>query len=168
MTDRPDAPRRYRQSAGILLFRRASGSVEVMLGHPGGPFWAHKDDGSWTIFKGEFDDSAERPVDAARREFAEETGFESSALCETDFLDLGTVRQSSGKLVYAFACEGDGDSRATRSNLFDLEWPPRSGRFEQHPEIDRAEWFDLASARTKIMRGQLPFLDRLESALGPE
>ncbi len=165
MTERPDTPKRYRQSAGILLYRRRDNTVEVLLGHPGGPYWAHKDEGSWTIFKGEFDFAAEKPLDAARREFEEETGLELDGSCGSELLDLGTVRQPSGKLVYAFACEGDADATAVESNLFDLEWPPRSGRFEQHPEIDRAAWFDLPRARTMIMRGQVEFLARLERAL---
>jgi predicted NUDIX family NTP pyrophosphohydrolase len=155
------APKRYRQSAGILVWRRCADGIEVLLGHPGGPFWAHKDAGAWTIPKGEFDTEAESPLEAAQREFAEETGFEA----EGDFTDLGTVRMASGKLVFVFALEADFDASAAVSNLFELEWPPHSGRIEGFPEVDRAQWYGIAKARTAIMEGQLEFLERLEAKL---
>lgn len=166
MAEQPaPAPKRHRQSAGILAYRDRGKQLEVLLGHPGGPFWSHKDGGSWTIFKGEFDSANESPLAAAKREFAEETGFDPAVLGE-DLVDLGTHRQKSGKLVYAFAVEADLDAAAVESNVFDLEFPPHSGRFESVPEIDRAEWFALPAAAEKIMPGQLVFLDRLGRLLG--
>lgn len=155
------APKRYHQSAGILAWRDCGNGVEVLLGHPGGPFWAHKDAGSWTIPKGEFDTEGESPLEAARREFAEETGFEVAG----ELTDLGSERMSSGKLVYVFALEADYDASLAFSNLFDLEWPPRSGKIEEFPEIDRTQWFTLLDARPAIMQGQAVFLDRLRDAL---
>ena len=152
---------RYRRSAGVLLYRHGAGGVDVFLGHPGGPLWAHKDAGSWTIPKGEFDIASETPFEAALREFAEETSCE----IDGDFADLGTIKQPSGKTVYVFALEGDLRADDIESNLFEMEWPPRSGKIEQHPEIDRAAWFPLADARERIMKGQLGFLDRLERLL---
>jgi predicted NUDIX family NTP pyrophosphohydrolase len=152
---------RYRQSAGILAWRDSELGIEVLLGHPGGPFWAHKDAGSWTIPKGEFDPAAESPLQAARREFAEETGF----VADGEFVDLGTVRMKSGKIVYVFAVKAEYDASLAVSNLFELEWPPHSGKTEEFPEVDRAKWFGLAEARMAIMEGQLEFLARLESAL---
>lgn len=159
------APRRYRQSAGILVYRRGAHGVEVLLGHPGGPFWVHKDEASWTIFKGEFDSAAETPLDAARREFAEETGFNPAVLGD-DPASLGSHRQRSGKLVYAFAVEAELDAEAVVSNVFDLEFPPHSGRFESVAEIDRAAWYPLPQAADKIMPGQRVFLERLAALLG--
>jgi predicted NUDIX family NTP pyrophosphohydrolase len=156
------APKRYRQSAGILVWRRCASDIEVLLGHPGGPFWAHKDAGAWTIPKGEFDTEAESPLEAAQREFAEETGFDAQG----DFTDLGTVRMASGKLVFVFGLEADFDASAAVSNLFELEWPPHSGKIEGFPEVDRAQWFQIGEARTAIMEGQLEFLERLEAKLG--
>lgn len=156
-------PKRHRQSAGILVFREGPAGLEVLLGHPGGPFWAHKDAESWTVFKGEFDPAEETPLQAAKREFAEETGFDAEALGDA-FLDLGTHRQKSGKLVYTFAIEGALDAGAVASNVFDLEYPPHSGRFVTIPEIDRAEWFDLPTAAERIMPGQRVFLERLAEA----
>lgn len=143
-------------SAGILLYRFGRGGLQVLLAHPGGPFWAGKDDGAWSIPKGVFDDS-EAPLDAARREFGEETGFD----VDGRFLALGTLKQRSRKIVHAWALEHDLDASRIRSNTFALEWPKGSGRFEQFPEVDRAQWFDLHAARTKIHRGQREFLDRL-------
>jgi predicted NUDIX family NTP pyrophosphohydrolase len=143
-------------SGGILLFRRRAGGLQVMLVHPGGPYWANRDEGVWSIPKGLFEEN-ETPLDAARREFAEETGFEVAG----DFIELGVLTQPSGKVVHAFALERDLDTAAIRSNTFALEWPPHSGRIEHFPEIDRGEWFGLARARRKISRGQLEFLDRL-------
>jgi predicted NUDIX family NTP pyrophosphohydrolase len=147
-------------SAGILMWRRsARGDVEVLLGHFGGPFWAKRDAGAWVIPKGliEEGESAEQ---AARREFAEELGTAP----EGPLIPLGSIRQKGGKWVEAFALEGDLDAAAILSNNFTLEWPPKSGRFASHPEIDRAAWFGLAEARTKILPSQLPILDRFEAA----
>jgi predicted NUDIX family NTP pyrophosphohydrolase len=150
-----------RLSAGLLLYRVRQGTVEVMLVHMGGPFWEHKDAGAWSIPKGEYERS-EQPLDAARREFAEETGLVAPA---REPVDLGTVKQPSGKLIRAFAIEGDADASAIRSNSFALEWPRGSGRVQEFPEVDRAEWFELESARAKLVRGQVPFLEELESLL---
>jgi predicted NUDIX family NTP pyrophosphohydrolase len=146
-----------RRSAGIVLFRRRNGSIEVLLGHMGGPFWARRDEGAWSIPKGEHDDD-ENPQDAARREFVEETG---TAVPDGDMIDLGEVRQSSRKLVRAWAVEGDLDETTVVSNTFTLEWPPKSGIHEDFPEIDRAAWFDLATADTKIVAGQRALLATL-------
>jgi predicted NUDIX family NTP pyrophosphohydrolase len=144
------------KSAGVLPFRRKRGRIEVLLVHPGGPFWRNKDLGAWSIPKGEFaaDEAAER---AARREFREELGVELTVpLCS-----LGEIRQRGGKVVEAFAAESDLDVRTIQSNRFEIEWPPRSGRRQTFPEIDRAEWFDLATARDKINKAQTALLDRL-------
>ena len=146
-----------RRSAGILLYRQPDGELEVLLVHPGGPFWARRDAGVWSIPKGEYEPD-EDPMTAARREFTEELGSEPP---EGDLIDLGEVRQKSGKLVRAWALAGDLDPAAVTSNTFALEWPPRSGRTQQFPEIDRAEWFDIPRAREKINPGQGPLLDRL-------
>lgn len=148
-------------SAGILLFRQGMQGLSVLLVHPGGPFWAKRDLGSWSIPKGEYD-SGEEPSAAAAREFGEETGL---ALPPGDLIPLGVVRQPGGKIVTAFALEGDLDSGEVRSNTFELEWPPRSGVRQPFPEIDRAEWFSLAEAAIKIFAAQRPFLERLESAI---
>ncbi len=145
-------------SAGLLLHRGRGDALEVLLVHPGGPFWARKDDGAWSIPKGEFDADAEEPWIAARREFAEELGLEVPEGTRTD---LGDVKQSGGKVVTAFAVAADLDITETRSNTFDLEWPRGSGRTQQFPEVDRVEWFPIDAARTKILKGQLPLLDRL-------
>lgn len=147
------------RSAGILLFRK-SPSIEVLLVHPGGPFFARKDLGAWSIPKGEYADS-EDPLAAARREFQEETG---TALDGT-FLPLTPVKQKGGKEVMAWAVEGDLDPATVASNDFELEWPPRSGKMRHFPEIDRAEWFDLATARKKINERQGAFLAELEAML---
>ena len=145
-------------SAGIVLWRRLdSGVVEVLLGHMGGPYWARKDVGAWTIPKGEIE-PGEEPLDVARREFCEEIGV---PLPPGDINDLGEIRQAGGKTVLAWAVEGDLDASAIVSNTFELEWPPKSGRMQAFPEIDRAEWFDLAGAAEKIVVGQRTFLDRL-------
>ena len=149
-----------RKSAGLLLYRMRDREVEVFLIHPGGPFWAGKDEGAWSIPKGEFTD--EEPLDAARREFQEETGFPASG----DFRPLAPIRQTGGKMVYAWAVEGDCDAGAIRSNTFTLEYPPRSGRWKEYPEADRAAWFPLAEARQKILKSQQPLLDQLEQRLG--
>ncbi|HZC72214.1 MAG TPA: NUDIX domain-containing protein [Jatrophihabitans sp.] len=145
------------QSAGLLLFRRSSDGVEVLLGHMGGPFFARRDAGAWSIPKGEYD-ADEQPLAAARREFEEEFGAPAPS---STLLELGTVRQRNGKRVTAWAVESDFDAAAVVSNTFELEWPPRSGRVQSFPEVDRAEWFDVETARTKMVVGQDALLDRL-------
>jgi predicted NUDIX family NTP pyrophosphohydrolase len=145
-----------KRSAGILLFRRTP-ELEVLLVHPGGPFWASKDLGAWSIPKGEHDDGEDAQA-CAIREFAEETG---SAPSPGELDDLGTVKQKSGKVVRAWALEGDLDAEAIRSNTFTLQWPPRSGRFKDFPEVDRAQWFPVDQARERINPAQAAFLDRL-------
>ncbi|MGU3292324.1 NUDIX domain-containing protein [Williamsia sp. M5A3_1d] len=149
-----------RRSAGLLIHRGTGDGIEVLLGHPGGPFYARKDDGSWSIPKGEYTD--EDPLEAARREFVEEVGI---AVPQGPAVDLGEVRQSSGKIVTAWAVAGDIDVAAAVSNTFEMEWPPRSGTLRSFPEIDRVEWFDLPTAHTKILVSQRPFLERLPDAL---
>jgi predicted NUDIX family NTP pyrophosphohydrolase len=148
-------------SAGILLYRRNNGRLEVFLVHPGGPFWKNKDLGAWSIPKGEYD-AGEDPLAAARREFEEETGH---PLPEGELLPLSELRQPSGKIVTAWALEGD-CSLDIKSNLFSMEWPPNSGKTAQFPEVDKAGWFSLADARAKLLPGQLGFLDQLALALG--
>jgi predicted NUDIX family NTP pyrophosphohydrolase len=143
-------------SAGILMYRHREGGLDVLLVHPGGPFWRKRDLGAWSIPKGELDDG-EDPEAAARREFAEELGIKATGRLRR----LGQVRQRGGKIVLAYALEGTLDVGAVRSNEIPIEWPPRSGRVLQIPEIDRAEWFPLALAREKILLSQQPFLDRL-------
>jgi predicted NUDIX family NTP pyrophosphohydrolase len=143
-------------SAGILMYRNAMQSLEVLLVHPGGPFW-RKDDGAWSIPKGEID-AGERPEDVARREFMEELGSAASGLLRP----LGEIRQRGGKRVHAFAVEGDLDVSTVVSNTFEMIWPPKSGRTQAFPEVDRAEWFALPVARNKILEGQRPLLDRLQ------
>ncbi len=149
-----------RRSAGILLYRRAPG-LQVLLGHMGGPFWARRDEGAWSIPKGEHDDG-EDALDAARREFAEELG---SPVPSTALLPLGELRAGS-KVLTVWAAEGDLDADAVVSGTFPLEWPPRSGRVQHFPEVDRAAWFGLDEARAKLVTGQVPYLDRLEALLG--
>ena len=149
-----------KKSAGLLLFRRRDGRLEVLLAHPGGPLWESKDDGVWTIPKGEFD-ANEDPLDAARREFEEETG----GTPDGDFIPLEPLRQPSGKLIYAWAVEGDFDPTALKSNSFHMEWPPRSGKQGEFPEVDRAEWLTVETAARKISVGQRPFLDQLQLTL---
>jgi len=150
------------KSAGLLLYRLRDGRPEVLIGHMGGPFWAKKDEGAWSVFKGEYDD-AEEPLGAARREFEEETG---SPPPDGDVIDLGEVRQSSGKRVTAWAVEGDFDPTTLKSNTFTTEWPPRSGKQAEFPEVDRAEWFDLETARAKLVKAQAGFIDALARELG--
>ena len=150
-------------SAGLLLYRFREGALEVFLVHPGGPFWAKKDLGVWSIPKGEIDEG-EDPLEAARREFEEETGFHP----EGSFRELEPVRQRSGKIVQAWAVEGDCDAAAVHSNTFPLEWPPRSGRFLDIPEVDRGGWFDIPEATEKILDGQRPLLAQLEQILRNE
>ena len=145
-----------KRSAGLLMFRRKDGELELFLVHPGGPFWAAKDAGAWTVPKGEYVDG-EEPLDAAKREFAEETGFAA----EGEFIDLGTVRQTSGKIVNAWAFEGNCDPEKLVSNFCEIEWPPRSGKRMQIPEVDRGAWFTVGEARSKILKSQLGFLDVL-------
>jgi predicted NUDIX family NTP pyrophosphohydrolase len=145
------------RSAGILLYRRRGDELEVLLVHPGGPFWARRDAGVWSIPKGEYG-SGEDALAAARREFAEELGTPAP---EGPVEDLGEVRQKGGKLVHAWALAGDLDASATVSNTFELEWPPQSGKLIEVPEVDRAEWFPLERAREKINPAQAELLDRL-------
>ena len=146
-----------RRSAGILLHRLAHGAPEVLLVHPGGPFWARRDAGAWSIPKGEYEDG-EDPRACALREFEEELG---AALPPGELVDLGSVKQRGGKLVSAWAAEGDLDVDSVHSNTFTMEWPPRSGRTAEFPEIDRAEWFGVEEAREKLVEAQTEFLDRL-------
>ncbi len=150
-----------RRSAGILVWRKHDDVLEVLLGHPGGPFFAKKDAGAWGVLKGEME-PGEEPFEVARREFVEETGH---ALPEGPAIELGEIRQKGGKLVVAWAVEGDLDPAAATSNTFEMEWPPRSGRTRSFPEIDRVAWFGMEAARTAINPAQAPFLDRLEAAL---
>jgi predicted NUDIX family NTP pyrophosphohydrolase len=144
-------------SAGILLYRHGASGPEVLLGHMGGPFWARKDDGAWSLPKGEHGPD-EEPLAVARREFEEETG---SPVPAVDLVPLGECRVTRVKVLTVWACEGDLDAGACRSNTFELEWPPRSGRMQEFPEIDRAAWFAVDEARAKLVKGQVPFLDRL-------
>jgi predicted NUDIX family NTP pyrophosphohydrolase len=146
-----------KRSAGLVLYRRRAGGLEVLLVHPGGPFWTKKSGGVWSIPKGEYE-PGDDPLEAARREFEEELG---SAPPDGATVELGEVRQKSGKLVCAWALEGDLDATAAYSNTFTMEWPPRSGRMQQFPEVDRAEWFGQDAARERINPAQAAFLDRL-------
>jgi predicted NUDIX family NTP pyrophosphohydrolase len=150
-----------KQSAGILLFRRVNGDAEVLLGHMGGPFWAKRDVGGWSVPKGEYEPD-EAPEAAARREFEEELGMPVPA---GDLIPLGTARQSSGKVVTVWALESDLDPSAVVPGTFEMEWPKGSGRTREFPEIDRVEWFDLEQAREKLVAGQRVFLDRLGEPL---
>ncbi len=150
-----------RRSAGVLVHRSGEGGLEVLLAHPGGPYYVKKDDGVWSIPKGELEGD-EEPLTAAVREFTEEMGSPPPA---GEPRPLGEARQRSGKVNLIWAIEGEFDVAGVRSNTFPMEWPPRSGRIRQVEEVDRADWFDLATARVKISPSQLPFLDRLESQL---
>ena len=145
-----------KESAGLLLFRRRATDMEVLLVHPGGPFWAKKDQGAWTIPKGEIGPQ-EDPLEAALRETNEELGV----TIEGDFIPLAPVRQKSGKIIHAWAVEGDFEITDLRSNTFEMEWPPKSGELKSFPEIDKAAWYDLVQARVKINPGQKPLLDEL-------
>ena len=145
-------------SAGVLLFREVDGSLEVLLAHPGGPYWRNKDAGAWQIAKGAVE-PGETPVVAALRETEEELGLR----IEGDLIPLGQLRQAGGKLVHAFAVRADFEPAALISNAFEMEWPPRSGRLESFPELDAVRWFDLAEARAMMLPSQIPFLDRLEA-----
>src|SRR5215470_1311686 len=142
-----------KSSAGLLMFRRPTGALEILLAHPGGPFWARKDDGAWTVPKGEYE-SSEDPLEAAKREFGEETGFGVKG----PFLPLGSLKQPSGKIVSVWTFESDCDPKALASNSFEMEWPPKSGRKTSFPEIDRVAWFGMAEARKKVHKGQEGFL----------
>ena len=150
-------------SAGILVYRYAEAGLEVFLVHPGGPFWAKKDQAAWSIPKGEIE-ADEDPLHAAKREFAEETGIS----IEGDAIDLGSLRQSGGKTVAVFALEGDCDPESLSSNTFAMEWPPHSGQYQNFPEVDRAAWFPVETAREKLHKGQVGFLERLREKLGAE
>ena len=150
-----------RTSAGILLWRRSGDRVEVLLAHQGGPYWVKKDLGHWTVPKGEIEPGEER-MDVARREFLEETGHPVPA---GPLVDLGEITQKSGKVVLAWAVRGDLDPSLAFSNTYDLEWPPRSGRMQSFPEIDRVEWFDLDEAARRLKAAQVPFVDRLRAVL---
>lgn len=143
-------------SAGLLMFRRMEAGLEVFLVHPGGPFWAKKDLGAWSIPKGEYGEG-EAPLEAAKREFHEETGF----MVDGEPFELGTVRQAGGKIVSVWAMEGDCDPAKLVSNTCSIEWPPRSGRRMEIPEVDRGAWFGIAAARERILKSQLPVLDLL-------
>lgn len=146
-----------KRSAGLLIYRRKARGLEVFLVHPGGPLWARKDLGAWSIPKGECSDQ-EDPLAAARREFAEETGMK----VDGDPVELGTIRQAGGKLVTAWACEGDFDAERLVSNTIEMEWPPRSGRKVKFPEVDRGAWFTIREAGEKILASQRELLQRLE------
>jgi predicted NUDIX family NTP pyrophosphohydrolase len=149
-----------KNTAGLLLYRRR-GELEVFLVHPGGPFWAKKDAGAWSLPKGELAEG-EDPLQAAKREFTEETGFP----IDGEFLRLDPVKQSGGKVVHAWAIEADCDPSQVRSNLFSMEWPPKSGTTKEFPEVDRAAWFTIPEARKRIVAGQIGLLDQLNSLLG--
>jgi predicted NUDIX family NTP pyrophosphohydrolase len=150
-----------RQSAGILLYRLNNKNLEVFLVHPGGPFWKNKDEGAWSIPKGEFGDK-EDALDAAIREMEEETGYRIEDKCTP----LSTVKQKSGKIIHAWACRGDVDPAKIRSNEFEMEWPPRSGKKTKFPEVDKAAWFDSDTAKKKINPGQVNLITELESKIG--
>jgi predicted NUDIX family NTP pyrophosphohydrolase len=162
LADRLKAKRGVVSSAGILLYRQTNAKLEVLLVHPGGPYWRKKDAGAWSIPKGEMYEGEDAEV-AASREFSEETGAKLSEPLEP----LGEIRQRGGKRVIAFAVEGDLDVDRIKSNTFEIEWPPRGGKMQNFPEIDRAEWFDLPSAHSKIIEGQRPLLDRLAELVRP-
>jgi len=163
-TRKPKVDKSGRTSAGLLVWRRRKGRLEVLLGHPGSPYFAGKDADHWTVLKGEVEPT-EDLISVARREFAEETGHQPPA---GPLIDLGEIRQKSGKLVRAWAVEGDLDPETALSNSFEMEWPPRSGRVREFPEIDRVAWFRLPAARVAIKAAQAPFLDRLERMVGDE
>jgi predicted NUDIX family NTP pyrophosphohydrolase len=150
-----------KRSAGILLFRRVDADVQVLLGHMGGPLWARRDAGGWTIPKGEYQPD-EEPLDAARREFAEELGLPAPA---ADLIELGSIKQAGGKVVTAWAGEGDVDPAAIVPGTFDLEWPKGSGQIQQFPELDRVAWFGVDEAAQKLVAAQREFLDRLAERL---
>jgi predicted NUDIX family NTP pyrophosphohydrolase len=146
-----------KQSAGLLLFRVVAGNLEVLLVHPGGPFWAKKDDGSWSIPKGELSEG-EDPFEAAIREFKEELGSSVTGKA----IPLKPLRQPSGKIIYAWGVNGDFDTTTLKSNTFSIEWPPKSGQQREFPEVDRAAWFEIEEAKRKIHQGQVPLMEELE------
>ncbi len=152
-----------RRSAGLLLYRLRRGRLELLLAHPGGPIWARRDEGAWSVIKGEHEPD-EEPLAAARREFAEETGS-APPDPRLPAIALGELRQPGGKRVVAFAVQSDFDADAIHSNTFSMQWPRGSGRAREFPEIDRAAWFDAETARSKLLSGQVPFVERLERAL---
>jgi predicted NUDIX family NTP pyrophosphohydrolase len=149
-----------KKSAGLLLYRWRGQELQVLLAHMGGPFWKNKDEGAWTLPKGEYE--GEEPLEAAQREFQEETGF---ALPPGPYLPLAPIKQSGGKTVLAFAAEGDCDPARLESNTFEMEWPPKSGRRQSFPEVDRAAWLPLEAAKRKILKSQRPLLEELEQQL---
>jgi predicted NUDIX family NTP pyrophosphohydrolase len=150
-------------SAGILLYRKRGPALEVFLIHPGGPFWRNKDAGAWSIPKGEYQ-TGDDSLEAAKREFLEETGFAVTG----EFISLGEIKQPGGKIVKAWALEGDCSPAALRSNTFSMEWPPKSGRQQEFPEVDRGGWFTLDNAKRLILKGQLGFIDKLVERTGGE
>jgi predicted NUDIX family NTP pyrophosphohydrolase len=152
-----------KQSAGLLMHRLLDGNLEVFLVHMGGPYWAKKDMGAWSIPKGEYE-SGEDPFEVAKREFLEETSFAAVG----EFTRLKDQKQPSGKVISAWAFEGDCDAKAIRSNTFSMEWPPRSGQFQEFPEVDRTQWFDPDTAKEKILKGQRPFIEELQRVLKRE
>lgn len=151
-----------KKSAGLLMYRWHGGGIEVLLVHPGGPFWAKKDEGSWSVPKGEYE-AGEDPLEVAKREFQEETGYAAKG----EFIPLTPRRQPSGKVITAWAFEGDCDAAAIKSNTFSMEWPPRSGKQKEFPEIDRAGWFPIQMGKEKILKGQAGFLEEAERILLP-
>ncbi len=153
-----------KESAGLLLYRRRDRTLEVLLVHPGGPFWKRREEGAWSLPKGEIE-QGERPIEVARREFQEELGQPPP---EGSFTPLGSIRQAGGKVVHAWAAPGALDVERVESGTFSVEWPPRSGRMQEFPEVDRAAWFDLQTARRMILQAQSTFLDRLEAALSTQ
>jgi len=155
-----------KRSAGILLFRRSGSETEFLLIHPGGPFWAKKDAGAWSIPKGQIEDD-EEPRACAIRELEEELG-KAPELDAEQLIELGSIKQRAGKVVEAWAAEADFDPATLASNTFEMEWPPRSGKQEEFPEVDRAEWFDLKTAQEKILAAQAELLDRLLEQLGTD
>jgi predicted NUDIX family NTP pyrophosphohydrolase len=150
-----------KRSAGLLIYRRKGRALDLLLVHPGGPFWARKDDGAWSIPKGEYE-AGEDALAAAKREFAEEVGI----AVDGAFVDLGEITQPGRKVVHAFALESDVDVSDLKSNTFEIEWPPKSGRHQSFPEVDRAEWFSPEAALRKILTGQRPFIERLLERVG--
>jgi predicted NUDIX family NTP pyrophosphohydrolase len=154
-----------KESAGVLLFRRRDG-IELLLVHPGGPFWAKKDLGAWSIPKGEPDEGEDQRL-CALREMGEELGPAAPPIAAGDLVELGSIRQKGGKLVHAWAAQGDFDPAALDSNGFEMEWPPRSGQRQEFPEVDRAEWFDPDEARRRILPAQAELVDRLLESLDP-
>ena len=150
-----------KKSAGLIMYRFYNKQLEVFLVHPGGPYWRQKDEGAWSIPKGEYTDD-EDPFTVAKREFEEETGYRA----EGDFIPLAPIRQPGGKVVTAWAIEGDCDADAIRSNNFTMEWPPRSGRKTEFPEVDKAGWFPVSTAMRKLLKGQTDLIEQLSKALG--